>query len=296
MAKSPRVTRPRLSLALVVAAVLAVPFAGGSPAAAATPGSNTLTITAGEYTYELSGRPKAGWVEVEFDNRGIEYHMAGLVRLKKNVNAKQLQKALLSEEEDAGDELVAGDGGEVAPWPGLLGPRQKMAMLVRLPAGRYGVFCFVPDPHGDTHVAHGMVKVFDVSKGRSSLRPPKDGVVDVMLTDTTVTVPGDSLPRRGYARVTNDGTTARNWNVAKLAQGVAVQEADGYFDQLFESDFQETADGEPPAVLVGGLWQLPAGASAYLVLDLSSGTYGYSNESAEGDVAVDALLGTFTVR
>ena len=66
--------RSRLAGMLAVSAVLlgGLAFlATGEPAGAAD-SSNKLTVTAGEYTYEFSGAPKPGWVEVEFDNAGVE--------------------------------------------------------------------------------------------------------------------------------------------------------------------------------------------------------------------------------
>src|SRR5262245_48254047 len=135
--------------------VTGVGLAVGAPAAGAA-GSNKLTVKAGEYTYEFSGKPKAGWTEVDFVNDGIEYHMMGLVQLKKGVTVKQVTAALTSDDENAGDDLVV--NGDIAPQPTTIGPKQKMAMLMQLPAGHYGVFCFITAPDGKPHVEHGMVK------------------------------------------------------------------------------------------------------------------------------------------
>jgi hypothetical protein len=272
---------------VAVGAVAAV----SAPAAGAA-GANKLTVKAGEYTYKFSGSPKAGWTEIKFDNAGIESHMMGLVRLKQGVTVKQLKTALLSDDPDAGANLVVGTG-DVSPQPGLLGPKQKMGILLQLPAGHYGVFCFIPAPDGAPHVAHGMVKVFDIAGGKSSLTPPKDGVIDVTLTDTAVTVPRDTLPRKGYVRVTNEGSEARTWNIAELEPGVTVEQADAYFDQFFQGTAPE---GEPPAVLAGGVMGLKPNAVTYLVLDYAAGSYAYSNELSDADNDPNAVLGTFTVK
>lgn len=264
----------------------------GAPAAGAA-GSNRLTVRAGEYTYKFAGTPKAGLTEIVFDNTGTETHMMGLVRLKKNVTTKQLKAALLSDDENAGANLVGPDNGDVSPQPGLLGPGMKLSMLTTLAAGHYGVFCFISAPDGAPHVAHGMVKTFDIASGKSSLTPPKDGVIDMTLTDTSVTIPNDKLPRKGYVKVTNEGTTPRSLNLAKLQPGVTVQQADAYFGQLFGGTAPE---GEPPAVLAGGVMSLEPNAVVYFVLDFSRGTYGYSNENSTLDDDPNAVLGEFTVK
>ena len=273
---------------VVTGACLAV----GAPAAGAA-GSNKLTVKAGEYTYEFSGKPKAGWTEVAFVNDGIEYHMMGLVQLKKGVTAKQVKAALTSDDDNAGDDLVAGDG-DIAPLPTAIGPKQKMAMLMQLPAGHYGVYCFITAPDGETHVAHGMVKTFDVASGKSSLKPPKDGVIDVTLTDTSVTVPNDTLPRKGNIKVTNEGTNPRDFNIAKLQPGVTIDQANAYFGQVFSGTPPE---GEPPAVLASGFIGLPPNGSVYLLADFSAGNYGYGNARSDvDDQDPNEVFGTFTVK
>ena len=60
--------------------------------------------------------------------------------------------------------------------------------------------CFVPAPDGQPHVAHGMVKMFDVAKAKSSLKPPTDGVADVTLTDSAITFPTGNLGRQRDAQ------------------------------------------------------------------------------------------------
>ena len=55
-----------------------------APTATAT-GSNTLTVKAGEYVYQLKGSPKAGWTQINFQNVGVENHMLVMFKLKKGV-------------------------------------------------------------------------------------------------------------------------------------------------------------------------------------------------------------------
>ena len=273
---------------LVTGAYLAI----GAPAAGAA-GSNKITVKAGEYTYEFSGTPKAGWTEVNFVNDGTEYHMMGLTQLKKGVTVKQLKAALTSDDPNAGNDLVVGDG-EVAPQPTFLGPKQSMAMLLKLPAGHYGVLCFITAPDGESHVEHGMVKTFDVASGKSSLKPPKDGVIDVTLTDTSVTVPNDSLPRKSNIKVTNEGTYPRDWNIAKLQPGVTIDQANAYFGQLFSGT---PPKGAPPAVIAGGAHAIPPNGSVYLLADFSAGNYGYGNSRADvDDQDPNEVFGEFTVK
>jgi hypothetical protein len=268
-------------------------FVLGAPAAGAS-GSNTLTVTAGEYAYQLKGKPKAGWVQINFDNLGSESHMMQMARLKPGVTAAQVKKAVLSNDPNAGKALTVGDGN-VAPTPGVLGPGMKSGIILKLAAGHYAMFCFIPAvTDHQPHVAHGMIKTFDIAKGKSSLTPPTDGVVKVDVTDSSTTIPA-TLPARGYAKFTNTGTTNRSLGTAVLQSGVTPAQADAYFQTLFSGGTLPT--GTPPAVLTGGYQSLPIGGSVYLVLQFAKGSYAYSNSNPDlsnGDPNPD--LGAFTVK
>ena len=112
---------------LVTTAVVALCTAliGGTAPDAGAAGSNTLTVNAGEYTYSLKGSPKAGNVQIDFDNGGVEYHMMQMVKLKKRRRPNaQLKKAALSESDAAFDKIADGDG-KVAPIPGILAPNHE---------------------------------------------------------------------------------------------------------------------------------------------------------------------------
>jgi len=132
-------------------ALLIVPTTIGTAASSAgAAGSNTLTVKAGEYVYKLSGSPKAGWIQVNFDNAGVENHMMAVFELKPGVTAKQLKTAALSQDQSALGKIAApnADPNGVSGLPDLIGPGQKTTTLTELPAGHYGMLCFVPAPDG----------------------------------------------------------------------------------------------------------------------------------------------------
>ena len=84
---------------------------------------------------------------------------------------------------------------------------QKTTTITKLSAGHYGLLCFIPAPDGASHVAHGMVKVFDVSRApsRSSSRRPTASSTST-LTDTAITLPTRASRARAGRR---SRTTAR---------------------------------------------------------------------------------------
>jgi uncharacterized cupredoxin-like copper-binding protein len=281
---APNRRQSRLARLVGVSALLAGTAAliTGTPAAGAAD-SNKLTVTAGEYTYKLSGKPQPGNIELTFKNTGIEYHMLGLVALKPGVTVKQLSKALMSDDDSAGDKLVKGSG-EVSPLPGFLGPNRSTTTIVNLKAGHYGMFCYIPAPDGRPHLAHGMVGLFDVAGSKSSYQPPTDGVAKVTLTDTAITLPPNGLPKRAWVKVTNSSKVARSLVLAEyLTPDATFESADAYFNEFFENGTLPA--GDPPASINGGV-SLSAGKVAYFQVELdSSGKYTLvsSNDSEEDD-------------
>jgi hypothetical protein len=278
-----------LAALVVVPATLAVSTSGAGAA-----GSNTLTVKAGEYTYQLKGSPKAGWTEIDFDNAGVENHMMAMFKLKKGTTAAQLKKALLSSDQSAVGKIAASADPSVSGTPSLLGPGQKTSVMTQLPAGTYGIACFVPAPDGSPHAAHGMVKTFTVS-GKSNLKPPTDGVADVTLNDGTITVPPGNAPKNLTVKVTNAGTTPHDFDIARIADGKTLDDVKSYFDTFFNSG--KAPAGDPPGTLVGGVDAIAPGGIAYLTWSLPAGTYGYV--STEGDAPNDdytkGMHGTFTI-
>jgi hypothetical protein len=289
--RRPRVARLFAALAALALVPTTLALTGGGAAAA---GSNTLTVKAGEYAYQLSGKPKAGWVQIDFDNAGQQDHMMAMFKLKKGTTNKQLKGALLSDDQSALGKIAAPGGDpSVGGGPALVGPGQKTTTLTKLPAGTYGLACFVAAPDGSPHAAHGMYKVFTV-KGKSNLKPPTDGVADVTLNDTTITVPPGNAPKSLTVKVTNDGTTPHSFQLVKINDGKTLDDVKAYFDTLLGTG---KAEGEAPGTLVGGVDAVPPHGVAYVEWSLPAGNYGYV--STDGDAPNDdytkGLHGTFTI-
>jgi hypothetical protein len=287
-----RVARLWAALAAVIVVPATLAVSTGSAVAA---GSNTLTVKAGEYTYVLKGSPKAGWTQINFQNAGVEDHMMAVFKLKKGTTTAQLKKAVTSSDESA-LEKVAAPGGDptLGGTPAVLSPGEKTTTLTEVPAGTYGIVCFVPAPDGAPHVAHGMFKIFTVS-GKSNLKPPTDGVADVTLSDTTVTVPPGDAPKNLTVKVTNEGTATHSFQLVKLADGKTLDDVKTYYDAFFSTG--KAPEGDVPGTLVGGVDSVAAGGMAYVEWSLPAGSYGYLSTDGEApdDDYAKGLHGTFTI-
>ena len=279
-------------------ALLIVPATiGAAVSSAGAAGSNTLTVKAGEYVYKLSGSPKAGWTQVNFDNAGVENHMMAVFELKPGVTAKQLKTAALSQDQSALGKIVApnADPNGVSGLPDLIGPGQKTTTITELPAGHYGMLCRVPAPDGKSHIQHGMIKTFDVAKSKSSLKPPTSGVTDVSISDSAITFPTKNLGRNLTLKVTNTGSAVHSFTLIKIADGKTLDDVKNYFDAFFNG---QAPAGDPPGELVGGISSLNPGSDAYLEQTLSAGHYGYASTqgNAPDDDYTKGLKGEFDVK
>jgi hypothetical protein len=278
-----------LAAVVVVPATLAV-----STGTATATGSNTLTVKAGEYTYVLKGSPKAGWTQINFQNAGVEDHMLAIFKLKKGTTPAQLKQAVTSADQSALGKIAAPGGDPSVPGgPNLLSSKQSTTTMTQLTAGTYGIACFISAPDGKTHAQHGMFKVFTVS-GKSNLKPPTDGVTDVSISDSAISVPTSGIPAHGWIKVTNGASVARDLTLAQYASAdVTFDQANAYYNEYFSTG--KAPEGAVPATLNGGLAQLAPGATGYLEVDLANAKYALVSSNQEADNDTNPLHVDFTV-
>jgi hypothetical protein len=266
---------------------------GMAPAAAA--GSNNLDVKASEYVFKVSGKPKAGNVQITFSNVGTELHMFALSEINPGVTVKQVEDAASSQDQNAFAAISPPDAPQSFDGiPGVVSPGEKSVNIANIPAGHYALMCFVPAPDGTPHVMHGMVKTFDVAKGKSSLKPPTDGVNVVTITDSAITLPSSGLPKNGWVKVTNNSAADRDFTLARLAAGVTVDQAGQEFANFFNTG--QFPDNKPPATLSAGTGSLAKGKTAYVQVNLKAGDWAaVSSDQASQDNS-GTVSATFTVK
>ena len=139
-----------------------------------------------------------------------------------------------------------------------------------------------------------MVKVFDIGTPKSSAKPPQDGVRDVTLTDSAITIPSNGIPRRATLKVTNTGTEQHSFTLVKINSGKTFDDVHTYFDAFFNGP---PPAGQAPGEIVGGVSAVQPNGIGYLDVNLTPGHYAYI--STEGDSPNDdvakGLKGEFDV-
>jgi hypothetical protein len=255
--------------------------AAGAPAAHAA-GSNDLNVTAREYSYDVSGKPKAGLTRINFENSGDDYHVFLMVLLKPEVTKKQVKAALSSTDDNALANLQL-QSGTIVPSPGLLGPGENVSILTQLPAGHYGAYDYLANQKGQLNYELGMVTTFDVAPGESNLTPPDQGILTIDITDERISL-GSEGARNGWTRITNSSSANRSLILARyLKDNANFRTADAYFNAYFGRG----TDAEPPAAIAGTADGLIPGSTTYVQLRYDEGRYVFVsvNQDVNDDTA-----------
>ncbi|HEY7105482.1 MAG TPA: hypothetical protein VH986_03690 [Acidimicrobiia bacterium] len=282
------------SIASLAAAATALVVVGASPAAAAS--SNNFNVKASEYVFKTSGKPVAGNVQITFSNVGTELHMFALGEINPGVTAKQVEAAATSPDQQTAFAAISPPDAPqtIDGTPGVISPGEKSVNIANLAAGHYAIMCFVPAPDGTPHIMHGMVKTFDVAKGKSSLKLPKDGVTNVTITDAAITLPSSGLPKNGWVKVTNNSAADRDFTLARLDPGVTVDQAEQEFGNFFNTG--QFPDNKPPASLAAGTGSVSAGKTAYVQVSLKAGDWAAVSSDQNSQDNTGELQATFTVK
>jgi uncharacterized cupredoxin-like copper-binding protein len=291
-----RIVAP-LALASVLVGVAACGGASNAgtddAASSSAGGSNQLTITTKGMAYEITGHPHPGNLDITFDNADDAAHEAQIVRLAKGKTVDDLLADMKEGGEQAAAADLAGDPEQMTYGsPALLYGGQKTEVVSdTIDAGNYAVLCFLPGPDGMPHVAMGMAAGFTVSGDEVTSTPHSDGTVS--LADDGITVP-DGFGSGTY-EVTNTGTAPHTFSIASLQS--TLDDLFGYISGQFAQN--KPIDGGPGS-LVAGVATLKPGQSAWLVLDLPAGHYGYvsttSNDADPSDTDyAHGLHGEFTI-
>jgi hypothetical protein len=256
----------RLAAAAAVVALLAgcgaadTAAGGGDPAAV----SEIEVVAGGEgaaaYAFDLPKRVPPGPTRISLKNNGDEPHHAQLFKLKRGATADELAGAFASGDPGAPLEHGTLEGGTALVGPG---GTSSADAIVDLTEGRYVVICVVEGADGVPHLAHGMLREFQVGGEPADPARPATPDAGVQLVDYGFALP-DTIPAGGLLEVTNAAATEpHELIVARLHDGAGVKEVR---DAI-------AAGTRAPATFAGGVQAILPRASQRLRLDLEPGAY-----------------------
>jgi uncharacterized cupredoxin-like copper-binding protein len=255
---------------LLFAAATGLTALAGAPAAGASVVAATkiptVTIRAQDFSFTMPAKVRAGWTTVKLVNDGGEPHQAQLAKLNPGVTADQVATAGGS----------GGDAAIIALFTTMGGPNAAAAqggtasVTVNLTPGKYVAMCFIPSADGVRHYAKGMVQAFTVTKAKGKPAPAPKAKATVTLNDFSFGFPADGLPAKGVVAVKNAGAQDHEIALYQLAAGKTLDDAKAF---LLTPPGAPPPAGPPPITEAGGMVGLAPGATGYVNLALTPGTY-----------------------
>jgi hypothetical protein len=238
-----------------------------------------LRIVAIDGGYEMPARIPAGITRVRLVNRGRITHEGVMVHFKAPGSA-----AAYADSYRAGVDFPA--NAEDVGGPGLATPGESSSVWMPLTPGHYAVLCFYKN-----HIAHGMVRDFDVVPPSSQAGPPAADI-DIHLVDYAYRVNGTWTAGAHVVHVINEGTEPHEFDPYRLAPG---KNPSDFFAWL-----ENHRQGESPATPLGGSGSMVPGRQVWLPLTLTPGRYFMFCEVPSKAKGVDhyrlGMYQTFVVR
>ncbi|MGH2951350.1 MAG: hypothetical protein ACRDKX_04825 [Solirubrobacterales bacterium] len=156
----------KLALLLLVVSAIAASFAlvacgddddddGETTAAEETASAEEVTVTADEYSFELSATPTAETTTVTFENVGSERHELLFALINEGFT---VEEAIELEGEEGSAEVV----GFVPPNRGKPGATEEVRIEEPLQAGNYAMLCMLRTEEGEPHYELGQLEEFTV--------------------------------------------------------------------------------------------------------------------------------------
>ena len=233
-------------------------LAACSPAARTPALPQEVTFTATEFSFTGPDSIAPGVTRFRLMNHGTQPHHLILGRVDDGKTVADVM-AGLREHPTAAPPFLSYRGGASTILPG-----DSSASVNDLPAGRYVMFCFVPDPADQTpHFAKGMTKEIVVAGPRHEA-PLPTADAEVRLNDFAF-ITADLAAGSHTIFVVNDGPQIHEIQLVRLNDGTTSQQ--------FLAGLAPGVSGPPPGVFLGGPGALSPGEGDYWTVTLAPGKY-----------------------
>ncbi|MBA3348680.1 MAG: hypothetical protein H0T13_08985, partial [Actinobacteria bacterium] len=130
---------------------------------------------------------------------------------------------------------------------------EEVSITRELERGTYVMLCFVPAPDGRPHIAHGMVKTFEVGEAGAAALPEPDAVVTA--TDESFEIPALEAGTQTL-ELRNDAASSREFYLYSPNEGVTLAQVEEWGEGGFR--------GEALATFLGAMQSIPPGSSVFL--------------------------------
>ncbi len=236
--------------------VLAACAPRSETAAPAEPQQVVFTATDFSFTGPDSIAP--GLTTIRLANQGAQPHHLILGELKQGKTTQELM-AFMQANPDGEPPFLTWRGAAAGIVPG-----DTAGSTTDLPAGRYVLICFLPDPaDGKPHAAKGMVKELVVAG------PPHPGSApvaqgEIRMSDFAFSAPALAAGTRTL-HIVNDGPQTHEVQLIRLNPGVTGQQ--------YLAAMAPGATAPPPGTFLGGPGALSTGLDNYWTVTFAPGNY-----------------------
>lgn len=267
---------------------------GAESESSAEPG--VVEVVARGLTIEAPSEIEAGWTTFRFTNASPMVHFVVVEKVPDGQGLASQQQEVAPVFQDGFDLLSSGDVdaamarfGELPAWfgeitfmggPGLTSPGMVSEATVELTPGTYLLECYVktdgifhsynPDP-----TLYGMVHEFTVTEA-GSVRDHPEAHVDLEISsEGGIRMSGEAAAGEQTFGVTFlDQTVHENFvghdvHVARVPEGTDLVELEAWMDWSQPGGLETPS----PVEWVGGLNEMPAGATGYFTVTLDPGQY-----------------------
>ncbi len=302
------------------AAVLALIASACAPNERAASSDNAsggvVDVIARGLTFEAPDTIPSGWTTFRFRNESGVVHFAVLERLPDGMGLEEQQQEVAPVFQAGMDLLNAGKMdaalakfGELPEWfgrivfmggPGLTGPGRTSAASVYLEPGTYLLECYVktggvfhsynPEPS-----AYGMVHELTVTRTPSGAEEPVATARITLSSERGIEVNGEltageqTVAVHFEDQVIHENFVGHDVHLVRLTDETELAELAAWMDWRATRGLETPA----PAEFVGGLHEMPAGATGYITVTLEPGRYAWIAEVPEPEKK--GMLQTFEV-
>ena len=280
------------------------------------PEPNVVDVVARGLTFEMPDRIPAGWTTFRLVNSSEMTHFAVVERMPEGVGLVEQQTEVAPIFQDGMNLLNEGDAdaamaafGELPAWfgeieflggPGLTSAGETSQATVYLEPGTYLMECYVKTDgvfhsYNPSPDVYGMVYEFTVTEDTTSAVAPTPTLALTLSAENGIEVDGDITPGRHTVAVqfadqqAHENFVGHDVHLVRLEEDTDLAELQTWMDWTQPTGLETPA----PAVFLGGLNEMPAGATGYFTVDLAPGRYAWIAEVPNAEEK--GLMQVFTV-
>ena len=247
---SARITTGALAIAALATGACRAPQPAGTS-------SNTVTVIAKDFSFELPSQIPAGLTTFKLVNRGPSLHHVQLIRLEEGKTGDDFLAALKAGGPPPAWAIPA--GGPNPPEPG-----DTATTAVDMKPGNYVLVCFIPSADGVPHLMKGMTHALTVTEPTHAAAPEPTADLVVKLVDFDFQLSQPLSAGRHTVRIENGGAQPHELAIIRLEPGKTPADFTAW---------GERPEGPAPGRLFGGVSGIMPGARAFVEVDLPPGEY-----------------------